>query len=113
MAALDAVVKAQNDRVGAAEAGLKARPALRPKDEQTLQGYFEHLDKELGAIRTAMADPLHKQKILDESKRMVQDMAQSLKVECGNMLSMAVATTTTQQDKLEERIGTIESDHDD
>ena len=84
LALVDAAVKAQNDRVG-------ARLALRPEDEQKLKGYFEHIDKELSTIKTAMADPLHKQKILDEMMRMVQDMDLLLKVEYGNMLSTAVA----------------------
>ena len=105
LALVDAAVKA----VGATEANVNARPALRSEDEQKLKGYFEHIDKELGKIKAAMADPIHKQKILDESKRMVQDMALGVKVEYGNMLSMAVAVLATQHDKLGERIGAIET----
>ena len=40
---------------------------------------------------------------------MVQDMDPFLKVEYGNMLSMAVAALATQHDKLDERIGAIET----
>ena len=34
-----------------------------------------------------MTDPLHKQKVLDEAKRIVQSMAQEIKTECGDIFS--------------------------
>ena len=60
LALVDAAVKAQHDRVGATEGNVNARPALRPENEQKLKGYFEHINKELGTIKAAMADPMHK-----------------------------------------------------
>ena len=80
MAAIDARLQGALALVDVAvKANVNTRPALRPEDEQKLKGYFEHIDKELSTINTAIAEHLHKQKILDETKRMVQDMDLLLK----------------------------------
>ena len=54
---------------------------LKAWEGQTVTGYFMHAGNELDQVKTAMADPIYKQKILDDANKIVQGIAQELRNE--------------------------------
>ena len=114
LSALEKFVKAQADAVSIQQVYLQGLHSSKPEEAQTLAACFGYVEQELGLIKAAMKDPVHKQKMLDEAKRMVQSAAQEIKDECSkalvDALSQATVTAVQMQDKFEDRIKTVEAE---
>ena len=90
---------------------------LKAWEGQTVTGYFENVGTELDQVKTAMADPIYKQKMLDEAKQMVQDMAQELRndfngkdLRLQRQDRMATSVGPAQQKQQDDRISGIEAE---
>ena len=77
----EAVLQAQEDQAKKMTAYLQSARDAKLGDAQNLAGCFKYVDEELNKMKATMAEPVHKQKRIDETKQSVQGMAAELKKE--------------------------------
>ena len=70
---VEAALKAQEDQTKQHQAYLQSHHDAKPEDAQTLTGFLKYFDEELNKMKVAMADPMHKQKMMHDAKRMIHD----------------------------------------
>ena len=61
-------------------------------------------------MKVMTSDPVHKQKMMDAAKRMIQDMAQEIKTDYDNKVSHVAGAGLMQQGKTDERFKSIETE---
>ena len=78
---MEAALKAQESQMKQHQAYLQNLYDKKPEHAQSLAGCLKYLDEQLSNMKATMADPVHRQKIIDETKQIVQGMAVELKKE--------------------------------
>ena len=106
----EAVLKAHGDQVKQHEAYLQRLHDAKPEDTQTMAGCLKYLDEELNKMKVVMTDPVHKQKMLDEAKRMMQDVAHEIKTDYDGKIGQVAGTGFLQHGQTDERIKSIETE---
>ena len=107
---LEDVLKAHGDQVKQHEAYLQRLHDAKPEDTQTMAGCLKYLDEELNKMKVVMTDPVHKQKMLDEAKRMMQDVAHEIKTDYDGKIGQVTGTGFLQHGQTDERIKSIETE---
>ena len=103
----DDLLKAHDDQAKQHEAYLqRLHNNSKPEDTQNMAGGFKYFDEELNKMKVVMADPVHKQKILDEAKRMMHDALHEIKTDYDGKIGQVMGTGILQTGQTDERIKT-------
>ena len=110
--AIEQAVQAQQMISEQHQAYLKARVDSKPGEEQTLISYFKYLEEEVNKIKGLQTgnSAAEAQKLMNETKSMVYQMGLDVKKDHDDKLGMVGAVMTQHQDRVEERLKTVDTE---